>query len=212
MTVSIAENPGIETFKFNVNYDTDNITLVEIVDSGKLGGTMSLGNDIILWYSNTGDTYYNGAVFQLVFEVSAYAEAQDYAVSLSYTDGDIINSSLSDVDFGIEDGVVTVEEFTAGDLNGDGKVNMKDLVIMSDLFARKFHVKHKGKNYELHELEGPYKPVGKGGINVHKDYSFIVRGIEIDRASLDVNNDGVINPKDMLTLMNYLLGEPVEIK
>lgn len=212
LTVSISDNPGIYSFTLGVDYDKNNMTLTGINNLNKLGGNLSLGNDKVLWLNNNGaDSTFNGDAFQLVFDISAHATAQDYLISLSYEAGNIVNHQLTDVNFALESGVVSVEGFTAGDINGDGLCNNKDLVIMSEIFARNYTAYKKGKAHTENNRIKAFNLFGTVGINLLKDVDIVVLGVNVERAALDINNDGIINNYDLLTMMKYLRGEEIEI-
>ena len=190
----------------------DNLTLTDVKDLRTLGGEISSSKNKILWLNNTRqDSTYNGEILQLVFEVSPYAVAQDYSISISYNAGNIINYSLDDVNLAVESGVVTVENFTAGDLNGDSVVNNKDLVFMSEIFARNYTAYIHGKEHIDKHIDKKFNLFGKYGVNELKDRDIVALGVIIERAALDCNNDGVINNHDLLTMMKYLRGEEITI-
>ncbi len=211
VNVSISNNPGIYSFTLGIDYDEDNMTLTEVRNSGTLGGELTSGKKI-LWFNNTKqDSYYNGEIFQLVFSVSAYATAQDYSVSLTYNAGNIINYDLEDVNLAVESGVITVESFTAGDLNNDGKVNNKDLVLMTEIFSRNYTVYYHGKQHNDKNKVKNFNVFGKTAMNELKNYDMVALGVTVSRVALDCNNDGVINNHDLLTMMKYLRGEEITI-
>lgn len=213
LSVSISNNPGIYSFTLSIDYDMDNLTLKEVRNSQTLGGELSHSKNKILWLNNTRqDSMYNGEIFQLVFEVSPYAIAQDYSISISYNAGNIINYSLDDVNLAVDSGVVTVESFTAGDLNGDSVVNNKDLVLLSEIFARNYTVYKQGKEHNDKNKIKNFNVFGKTAMNDLKNYDMVVLGVIVSRVALDCNNDGVINNHDLLTMMKYLRGEEITIK
>ena len=212
LTVSIKDNPGIYSFTLDVNYDKSSMTLSSIKNLNKLSGDLSLGADKVLWLNNSHEnSTYNGEIFQLIFDVSALTTAQDYEVSLNYSAGSIVNYQLNDVNFAFESGVVTVEGFTAGDINGDGVCNNKDLILMSEVFARNYTAYKKGKAHTENNRIRGFNLFGNAGMNILKDIEIVVLGVTIERVALDINNDGAINNYDLLTMMKYLRGEEIEI-
>ena len=54
----------------------------------------------------------------------------DYPITISYNANNIFDSSLINVPFDIGNGTVTVLKPTPGDVNRDGNINMKDLVLI----------------------------------------------------------------------------------
>ena len=51
----------------------------------------------------------------------------DAYISLLYEEGNISNIDEEDVNFKIVDGKITIIDYLPGDINGDGRVNTKDL-------------------------------------------------------------------------------------
>lgn len=179
---------------------------------GTLTGELSHSKNKILWLNNTREnSMYNGDICQLVFTASTYAVAQDYSISITYNAGNIINYSLDDVNLAVEKGVVTVESFTAGDLNGDGVVNNKDLVLMSEIFARNYTVYRQGKEHNDKNKIKNFNVFGKTAMHDLKNCDMVALGVTVSRVALDCNNDGVINNHDLLTMMKYLRGEEIKI-
>ncbi len=212
VTVSISNNPGIYSYSLGICYDKTALTLTGMKDLGTLGGELTLGNDAVLWLnSNRKNQTANGALFQLTFAVSPYASAEDYEVTLTYDEGDVCNYQLQDVNPDIEAGVISVESFTAGDLNGDGKCNNKDLILMSEIFARNYTAYAYGKEHTEKNQMKAFNLFGNVSINLIKTVDIVALGVTVERAALDVNNDGIINNHDLLTMMQYLRKEDIKI-
>ena len=56
-----------------------------------------------------------------------------YSITISYNSNNIFDSSLINVPFDVDNGTVTVLKPTPGDVNRDGNINMKDLVLIQQL-------------------------------------------------------------------------------
>lgn len=131
--VSIQKNPGIAGATFTVSYDRTALTL----DGAEKGAVLSKGtftpnaeNGVITWY-HTSDVSENGILFTLNFTVKAGAKAGNYPVALALKDGEPANFSNQEADIvpiQFTNGAVTVEKGVLGDVTGDGKVLMNDVV------------------------------------------------------------------------------------
>ena len=142
--VSITKNPGIVSLKLDVTYDASVLELIS-VEAGEfaaISGEISYGptevNPFrINWYDalaeveNTQD----GAIAYLTFKVKEDAATGNTAVTLSYNSNDVFDASLNNVEFLTVDGTIAITNPTApaykpGDVNNDGKVNVRDLGLM----------------------------------------------------------------------------------
>ena len=66
----------------------------------------------------------------LTFRIKDGAAVGKSAITLTYDPEDVFNSDWQDVEFKVTAGGVEVVEYVPGDINGDGKINMKDLVLL----------------------------------------------------------------------------------
>lgn len=140
-TVSIAvnldSNPGIAGATFSVNYD-DVLTLESVDDKSVLPGTMIAGQVgtkpyTMLWYGSNDSTK-TGCFVILNFRVADNAKEGSYNVSISCSDAS--NEKGADVTIPSASAVVTVKSARLpGDLNGDGKVSIKDSVRLAQYLA-----------------------------------------------------------------------------
>lgn len=134
--VSIKNNPGITALKVMLEYPDDILTLKE-VEYPELFSSKGTGGDkykspfVISWFSaKSQNETANGVFARVTFKVKEDAAAGAYAVQLKYDAENVINISGSKVNFGVENGEITVCDSMLGDLNGDKLINMKDLVIL----------------------------------------------------------------------------------
>lgn len=140
-TVSIAvnldSNPGIAGATFSVNYD-DVLTLESVDDKSVLPGTMIAGQVgtkpyTMLWYGSNDSTK-TGCFVILNFRVADNAKEGSYNVSISCSDAS--NEKGADVTIPSTSAVVTVKSARLpGDVNGDGKVSIKDSVRLAQYLA-----------------------------------------------------------------------------
>ena len=141
VNISIANNPGIVTMGIQVAYDS-NLTLLSVSDTGLVPGQMfstEIENPQPLYWANptaTADCTVNGKIATLTFKVADNAEEGEYhiRVSYDYDNYDIYNQSGEAVQFATVNGTLTVTDVVYGDVNGDGKVNNLDgMVLMRHL-------------------------------------------------------------------------------
>ena len=88
----------------------------------------------ISWASSaTSDVDRTGLFAILTFEVDLNTPVDYYSITISYNSNNIFDSSLINVPFDVDNGTVTVLKPTPGDVNRDGNINMKDLVLIQQL-------------------------------------------------------------------------------
>ena len=141
VNISIANNPGFVTMGIQVAYDS-NLTLLSVSDTGLVLGQMfstEIENPQPLYWANptaTADCTVNGKIATLTFKVADNAEEGEYhiRVSYDYDNYDIYNQSGEAVQFATVNGTLTVTDVVYGDVNGDGRVNNLDgMVLMRHL-------------------------------------------------------------------------------
>lgn len=104
--VSIASNPGINTFSLGFDYDNSVLELSDVTVAPELGGQFTYSKKAV--WLNSKDTTYTGKILTLTFKVLENAVSGDCAVAVTYSTGDISNYDEEDVDFNIIAGKVTV--------------------------------------------------------------------------------------------------------
>lgn len=87
-----------------------------------------------VWDGTDADTS-EGCILELTFRVADTVSPGDYKIHMSYQKGDVLDNDLEDIDLTLQDGAVTVAQFTYGDVNDDGVINMKDLGALRKYFA-----------------------------------------------------------------------------
>ena len=142
VNISIANNPGIVSMTLHVNFDS-RLELVSVQDTGLLPGkvhsTVMLNPYTLAWENDSATQNYtvNGTLVTLTFNVPENLEEGDYAVSVSYdSEGyEIYDFNAEPVDFAVVNGKISVTDIIYGDVNGDGKVNNLDRLILTRYLA-----------------------------------------------------------------------------
>ena len=141
--LTLSGNPGISSMKLSVWYDDSVLTLVSAALDpvfADAGGAMVMVNDsanpvVLLWMIPDGEIRQDGAFAALTFTVRDDAPETFAPVSISFDPEDVYNADETDIPMNIEDGGVQVQHNPAGDINGDGKVNNKDLTALAKYLA-----------------------------------------------------------------------------
>ena len=107
LKVSVANNPGFNTFTLGIQYDTERLTLQNVEKADALPGQFTYDKKAV--WLNREDTTYNGEILTLTFLVNDNAPAGEAAVAVAYNPGDIANYNEINVDFALTAGVVTVK-------------------------------------------------------------------------------------------------------
>lgn len=185
--INLEDNPGIVSVKFKVLFD-EGLTLVsatngdvfstltyippkQLTSGGKITTSCQFawtGFDI-----NDSDIK-NGTVLTLSFELSDEAEiGEKFNISVSSELGDIVDRDLKEYALSTQ-GKVTAIDYTPGDVNDDGKINMMDIVLLS--------------RYIVDECT--YNPDGYA--------------VKINESAAEVNADSKINMLDVVLISRYI--------
>lgn len=128
LNLKVKNNPGFNSASIRIDYDKNVMTL-ENAELGELYASCTPSYDnlpYITFYGPRNITS-DGLLLKLIFKIKDNAESGDYAVGVTYSEGDIANVAEEDVNFAIVSGKISVTKYTPGDINGDGAVNVKDL-------------------------------------------------------------------------------------
>ncbi len=177
----IAENPGVLGATLVVSWD-ESLTLVADA-SGEAFSHMTYtspsrytasGTNFV-WFGNEVGEAMDGIVLTLTFEVPDTAENNEILpIWVTYTPGDVVDGNDNDVNFSITDGYVRVITYKPGDVNGDTRVNSRDLVRLSQYISDGNKTDPEGYN------------------------------AEVIADACDVNGDGRVNARDLIRLSQYI--------
>ncbi len=130
VVLSLKNNPGIVSLKVDIGYDANILKLVS-VEGGIFDATdfgpITNNPLAVNWYDTLNpNNSANGDIAILTFKVKEDAPLGDTAITLSYDGENVYDFDFKNVSFATQDGKVTVVDYFAGDVNGDGLVNNKD--------------------------------------------------------------------------------------
>ena len=135
--VSIRNNPGIAGAQFTISYDKSVMTL-ERIERGSIFSngnyTGDAGRNLVQWY-NTSNSTSNGTMFTLYFKVNQTARSGRYSVGLQYQTDNICDQNKKPVQIKIEEGAVSVVAGQLGDVTGDGRIAINDVVKLAQSVA-----------------------------------------------------------------------------
>ena len=152
ITVSMTENPGIATADFEVKFDTAALTLTKVKDEGFISenDAQNAGqahSDQLVspyhfsWCNDLAKANITkiGKMVTMSFKVSEKAKDGTYNITVDAKNVEIYDNDIKDVGFEFVNGAITVSSksssHTPGDVNGDGKVNLRDVIRLNQYVA-----------------------------------------------------------------------------
>ena len=132
--VSVKNNPGFTSLKFLAGYDAGvlNLKTVKINDDITANTQVSpiSANPVIVNYFKGNENYSGDAVIATFsFEILDTAFEGDYSdIVITFSQDDIFDTEENAIETEVVNGKVTVISCIPGDINGDEKVNNKDLM------------------------------------------------------------------------------------
>ena len=134
--VAIENNPAITSLKIKLDYPANVLTLTG-VEYKELFSTRATGTNryespfTISWFSTSSvNENANGVLATLTFTVAQDAAEDIYPITLTYDPDDVFDSNFDNKEFAVVNGEIIVSNSIPGDVNGDRKVNMKDIVLL----------------------------------------------------------------------------------
>lgn len=131
VNISLRNNPGIASLKLKVSFDSD-LTLTNITYNDSIGGSSQLPQTmdspvILNWYNGAANSNGDFIFATLTFNVNDNAQTGNKSVTVDYDPDDIYNIDENNIEFAVVGGNIEVISYIPGDINGDDKVNNKDL-------------------------------------------------------------------------------------
>ena len=144
--IVVKNNPGVLGAVLTIEYDED-LKLLS-AEAGEAWSTLNLtlpgtydNACSFVWDGVSDVDASDGTILKLRFEVSADASVGDeYGVSVSYRAGSIVGENNTSVAFMTYAGVVNVEEYSYGDVNGDGFIDVTDVILIRQHLAGGYDV------------------------------------------------------------------------
>lgn len=143
VNLSIKNNPGVLGATLKIEYD-EGLTLVKAENGSAFSQlTMTLPGKLsspckFVWDGQeiSPDKIFDGDILKLTFQVGEdVATGSKLEVKASYDDGDIIDGNLNPIELTVNNGYVSIDDYIAGDLNGDKKVNVSDVIMLRRYIA-----------------------------------------------------------------------------
>ena len=128
--VDLSKAAPMSYLRVTLDYDTSVLTLTNVKNGG-LFDSFDSGASYVL--SADADVETTGRLLTLTFAVSEAAEAGEYAVTVLAKE--CYNYEEAPVTVGVEPGKVTVRAFVAGDANGDGEIDGRDVIRLRKYLA-----------------------------------------------------------------------------
>lgn len=135
-TVYIDNNPGLVSLKLAIDYDTTKLELINVeAGEGFAGDYMNYGPVTSPFIANWVDAIHpdntNSGVFvTLTFKVKDDAAEGLTPITVRYDDADLFNYDFESVLFNAVNAETEVRKCLPGDMNNDGKINIKDLGLL----------------------------------------------------------------------------------
>ncbi|MBE6530045.1 MAG: hypothetical protein E7680_05560 [Ruminococcaceae bacterium] len=183
VAVSISNNPGIASMGFTLSFD-EGLKLVKAQNGeafselmftppAKLKNGGITGSCRFAWIGTENVTE-DGIILNLQFEVDeSLAGNTECAISASFASGDVLDENRNTIEINSVNGIVTVIDYIPGDVDGNGIINMLDVLSLCQYY-----------------VDGcKYDPEGYA--------------VTINENAGDVDGSGNINMLDVLTLCQY---------
>lgn len=188
VNVTLKNNPGIVSANLKITFD-EGLTLVgatngeafstlTYIPPKQLSSTGRITSSCqFAWtgFDIADEDIKDGTVLTLTFEMSEEVEIGDtFNIAISSNAGDVIDKNLNQISLSAQ-GLITAVDYTPGDINDDGSINMMDIVVLSRYI-----------------VDGcKYDPEGYA--------------VNINENAADVNADTNINMLDVVLISRYIV-------
>lgn len=141
INVRLEKNPGVAMLRLKLSYDSSVLKLNKVEYNEAIGGTATQpsstdGSVILLWYNDSQNVEGDWIFATLTFTIDESAKAGTTSnIVLTYDAEEVCDIEENNVVFSIENGMVSVWDHIAGDINGDGELTSKDLLRLARYFA-----------------------------------------------------------------------------
>jgi hypothetical protein len=122
----LSNNAGFAYLRIELNYDETVFTL-DSVSNNVESLVMARGENMLSW-DNASDYTGNGELCILIFNVNENVAEGDYIIKI--TVNECYDEDTEDVNVYAVNGTIEVVDLIYGDVNGDGEVNGKDVIVL----------------------------------------------------------------------------------
>ena len=147
--VVLSNNPGFNSLLLRPSYNSEVMTLKTPVNGSLIADFMQ--GDNYSWMNSFSDTYENGLLVTLNFDISDTAQSGDYEVGFSYVQCISVDDGIQEIPLTVVPATVTVtgnepQQITTGDLDNDGAVTDADAVylLMNTFFPEDYPLNQPG--------------------------------------------------------------------
>ena len=136
VTVSMENNPGIVAATLRIAYDTTKLKLTNVEDTGLFPNFLGANNYnspyAVVWEDSTATENFaqNGVLLNLTFEIPEGTALGTTSISLSYDPDEVYNVVDQNVTFATISGGVEIVDFEYGDVDDNGKINLRDVTAL----------------------------------------------------------------------------------
>lgn len=160
VTLSISGNPGIISAFVKISYDNTKLRLVKVTNGDVMAdstlntaGTLDKIPYTLFWEDGLAkeNNTQNGTLGVLTFEVLEDAEIGETPITLEYVLNSTLNVDLEDVPFTLESGSVNISIRKPADANGDGAIDLKDVVVLQRYLCGGWNVEVDESNADVNQ-------------------------------------------------------------
>ena len=128
----LKNNPGLQGIMGQLKYDQSVLTLVD-VENGTVLESLTWDKNLV--WDAAEDSLENGVLCVLVFQVAEDAPAGNYSVGLALEE--VANEQEQLLQLHVVYGTVQVSAITYGDVNGDGRISLTDVLRLRKFLANR---------------------------------------------------------------------------
>lgn len=134
--LTLSNNPGISSLKFDIHFDDTNLTLTNVTFADGFGSYVTAPTpyknpQTISLVSPLDEISTNGLLATLTFTISESAvDGETLEITATYDEDNVFDSDFNNIPLNVTNGSVMVMTMLPGDINGDGAVNNKDAIVL----------------------------------------------------------------------------------
>lgn len=144
VNVAVENNPGILGLSsMSITYDSDALTLTN-AENGEAFSALTFTRPskyksgcVFSWYAeNIQDSdVTDGTILKLTFTVNSSATEGSYEIGVSCPPGNVYDKNLDEITPEFENGSISIVSYKPGDVDGNGLINARDLILIARYIA-----------------------------------------------------------------------------